>query len=114
MRTRTRVAIGGVVGTLALVGAAAVATAAVGVIVARKVITPPRPVAASRPSLPPLPMLLPVKLALLASPVNCSYSSTIQSITKETVKDVIADGFVTKDAVCTADFAKACTDAGIS
>ncbi|MCM4079857.1 sugar ABC transporter substrate-binding protein [Paractinoplanes hotanensis] len=37
-----------------------------------------------------------------------------QSITKENVKDVIADGFVTKDAVCTADFAKACTDAGIS
>ena len=37
-----------------------------------------------------------------------------QSITKATVKDVIADGFVTKDAVCTADFAKACTDAGIS
>src|SRR4051812_10203658 len=39
---------------------------------------------------------------------------TPQSITKENVKDVIADGFVTKDAVCTADFAKACTDAGIS
>ncbi len=37
-----------------------------------------------------------------------------QSITKENVKDIIADGFVTKDAVCTADFAKACTDAGIS
>jgi len=37
-----------------------------------------------------------------------------QSITKANVKDVIADGFVTKDAVCTADFAKACTDAGIS
>src|SRR4051812_13485260 len=33
---------------------------------------------------------------------------TPQSITKENVKDVIADGFVTKDAVCTADFAKAC------
>ncbi|MGX6602777.1 sugar ABC transporter substrate-binding protein [Micromonosporaceae bacterium Da 78-11] len=39
---------------------------------------------------------------------------TPESITKETVKNVIADGFVTKDAVCTADFAKACTDAGIS
>jgi D-xylose transport system substrate-binding protein len=39
---------------------------------------------------------------------------TPQSITKENVKDVIADGFVTKDAVCTADFAKACTAAGIS
>ncbi|MGK5680840.1 sugar ABC transporter substrate-binding protein [Actinoplanes sp. URMC 104] len=37
-----------------------------------------------------------------------------QSITKENVKDVIADGFVTKDAVCTADFAKFCTEAGIS
>ena len=39
---------------------------------------------------------------------------TPKSITKETVKDVIADGFVTKDAVCTADFAKLCTDNGIS
>jgi D-xylose transport system substrate-binding protein len=37
-----------------------------------------------------------------------------QAITKDNVKDVIADGFVTKDAVCTADFAKACTAAGIS
>ncbi|WP_250028575.1 sugar ABC transporter substrate-binding protein [Paractinoplanes maris] len=37
-----------------------------------------------------------------------------ESITKDTVKKVIDDGFVTKDAVCTADFAKACTDAGIS
>ncbi|WP_127499732.1 sugar ABC transporter substrate-binding protein [Actinoplanes solisilvae] len=36
-----------------------------------------------------------------------------QSITKANVKDVIADGFVTKAEVCTADFAKACTDAGI-
>ncbi len=41
MRTRTRVALGGVVGALALVGAAAVATAAVGVLVARRVIIPP-------------------------------------------------------------------------
>lgn len=41
MRARTRVAVGGVVGALALVGAAAVATAAVGVLVARKVIIPP-------------------------------------------------------------------------
>jgi D-xylose transport system substrate-binding protein len=39
---------------------------------------------------------------------------TPQSITKENVKDVITDGFVTKDELCTADFAKACTDAGIS
>jgi D-xylose transport system substrate-binding protein len=39
---------------------------------------------------------------------------TPQAITKANVKDVIADGFVTKDAICTADFAKACTDAGIS
>ncbi len=36
------------------------------------------------------------------------------AITKANVKDVIADGFVTKDAICTADFAKACTAAGIS
>jgi D-xylose transport system substrate-binding protein len=39
---------------------------------------------------------------------------TPEAITKANVKDVIADGFVTKDAICTADFAKACTDAGIS
>ena len=37
-----------------------------------------------------------------------------QSITKANVKDVIADGFVTKEQLCTPDFAKACTDAGIS
>jgi D-xylose transport system substrate-binding protein len=37
-----------------------------------------------------------------------------QTIVADSVKDVIADGFVTKDAVCTAAFAKACTDAGIS
>jgi len=37
-----------------------------------------------------------------------------QSITKENVKDVIADGFVTKEQLCTPDFAKACADAGIS
>jgi D-xylose transport system substrate-binding protein len=39
---------------------------------------------------------------------------TPEAITKANVKDVITDGFVTKDAICTADFAKACTDAGIS
>jgi D-xylose transport system substrate-binding protein len=39
---------------------------------------------------------------------------TPKTITKATVKDVIADGFVTKDAVCTGSFAKLCTDAGIS
>jgi D-xylose transport system substrate-binding protein len=39
---------------------------------------------------------------------------TPQSITKENIKDVIADGFVTKADLCTAEFAKACTDAGIS
>ncbi|MET0415286.1 MAG: substrate-binding domain-containing protein [Actinoplanes sp.] len=37
-----------------------------------------------------------------------------QPIVKETVKDVIADGFVTKDAVCTGNFAALCTEAGIS
>jgi D-xylose transport system substrate-binding protein len=35
-------------------------------------------------------------------------------ITKASVKDVIADGFVTKEAICTAAFAKACTENGIS
>ena len=39
---------------------------------------------------------------------------TPAAITKDNVKDVIADGFVTKADVCTTDFAKACTDAGIS
>jgi D-xylose transport system substrate-binding protein len=39
---------------------------------------------------------------------------TPQAITKDSVKDVIADGFVTKDQICTAAYAKACTDAGIS
>jgi len=37
-----------------------------------------------------------------------------EPITKDTVKKVIDDGFVTKDAVCTAAFTKACTEAGIS
>jgi D-xylose transport system substrate-binding protein len=39
---------------------------------------------------------------------------TPKSITKETVKDVVADAFVTKDALCTGTFAKLCTDNGIS
>ena len=37
-----------------------------------------------------------------------------KAITKDNVKDVIADGYVTKDELCTAAFAKLCTDAGIS
>ena len=41
MRTRTKVALGGVVGALALVGTAAVATASVSILVARRVLTPP-------------------------------------------------------------------------
>ncbi|GIJ26165.1 sugar ABC transporter substrate-binding protein [Micromonospora qiuiae] len=36
------------------------------------------------------------------------------AIYKENVKDVIADGYVTKEQVCTGNFAKLCTDAGIS
>ena len=43
-----------------------------------------------------------------------SVLATPVAIYKDNVKDVIADGFVTKDAVCTADLAKACADAGIS
>jgi D-xylose transport system substrate-binding protein len=39
---------------------------------------------------------------------------TPQAIFKDSVKDVIADGFWTKDQVCTPDFAAACTAAGIS
>jgi D-xylose transport system substrate-binding protein len=39
---------------------------------------------------------------------------TPKAITAATVKDVIADGFVTKDAVCTGAYAAACTKNGIS
>ncbi|HEU4347395.1 MAG TPA: substrate-binding domain-containing protein, partial [Actinoplanes sp.] len=39
---------------------------------------------------------------------------TPKTITKESVKDVIADGFVTKDEVCSGSFAKLCTENGIS
>jgi D-xylose transport system substrate-binding protein len=37
-----------------------------------------------------------------------------QSVMKDQVKNVIADGFVTKAEVCTTAFAKACADAGIN
>jgi D-xylose transport system substrate-binding protein len=37
-----------------------------------------------------------------------------KAITKENVKDVVADGFVTKETLCTGNFAKLCTDNGIS
>ncbi|NMO57048.1 sugar ABC transporter substrate-binding protein, partial [Actinoplanes sp. TBRC 11911] len=37
-----------------------------------------------------------------------------QSVMKDQVKNVIADGFVTKAEVCTAAFAQACTAAGIN
>ncbi|MFC7535328.1 sugar ABC transporter substrate-binding protein [Actinoplanes sp. GCM10030250] len=36
------------------------------------------------------------------------------TITKANVKDVVTDGFVTKEELCTADFAAKCTEAGIS
>ncbi|HEY8532495.1 MAG TPA: substrate-binding domain-containing protein [Micromonospora sp.] len=39
---------------------------------------------------------------------------TPQAIFKENVKDVVADGFVTKEELCTSEFAKACAEAGIS
>ena len=39
---------------------------------------------------------------------------TPRAIFKENVKDVVADGFVTKDQLCTGDFAKLCTDNGVS
>ncbi|MEV1142842.1 substrate-binding domain-containing protein [Micromonospora sp. NPDC049799] len=39
---------------------------------------------------------------------------TPKAIYKENVKDVIADGFVTKDEICTGAYAKLCADAGIS
>ena len=37
-----------------------------------------------------------------------------QAIFKDNVKDVVTDGFVTKEELCTGDFAALCTDAGIS
>jgi len=37
-----------------------------------------------------------------------------QSITKKNVNDVVKDGYVTKAELCTAAFAKACTEAGVS
>jgi D-xylose transport system substrate-binding protein len=39
---------------------------------------------------------------------------TPKAIYKENVKDVIADGFVTKDEICTGAYTKLCADAGIS
>ncbi|WP_062429420.1 sugar ABC transporter substrate-binding protein [Herbidospora daliensis] len=36
------------------------------------------------------------------------------AIYKENVKDVVADGYVTKEELCTGDFAAMCTEAGIS
>ncbi len=39
---------------------------------------------------------------------------TPQSITKETVKDVVADGGQTKEDVCAGDFADKCTEAGVA
>lgn len=39
---------------------------------------------------------------------------TPKAITKETVKDVVADGFVTKAELCTGKYAALCTEAGIA
>ncbi|GAB1645032.1 sugar ABC transporter substrate-binding protein [Krasilnikovia sp. MM14-A1259] len=39
---------------------------------------------------------------------------TPKSIVKDNVKDVVADGFVTKEQLCTGEYAKMCTEAGIS
>jgi D-xylose transport system substrate-binding protein len=39
---------------------------------------------------------------------------TPKAIFKDSVKDVVADGFVTKEQLCTGDFAKLCADNGIS
>ena len=43
-----------------------------------------------------------------------SILETPQAITKANVKDVVDAGGVTAAEVCTADYAAACTDAGIS
>ncbi|MDO3684445.1 sugar ABC transporter substrate-binding protein [Micromonospora sp. C28ISP2-4] len=37
-----------------------------------------------------------------------------KAIYKDSVKDVVADGYVTKEELCTGAFAKLCTDAGVS
>ncbi|WP_422773209.1 sugar ABC transporter substrate-binding protein [Plantactinospora sp. WMMC1484] len=37
-----------------------------------------------------------------------------KAIYKENVKDVVADGFISKDELCTGAFAAACTEAGVS
>ncbi|PTA44398.1 sugar ABC transporter substrate-binding protein [Micromonospora sp. RP3T] len=37
-----------------------------------------------------------------------------KAIYKDNVKDVVADGYITKDELCTGAFAKLCTDAGVS
>ena len=37
-----------------------------------------------------------------------------QAISFENVKDVVADGFVTKEELCTGEFADKCTKAGVS
>lgn len=37
-----------------------------------------------------------------------------KAIYKDNVKDVVADGYITKEELCTGNFAKLCTDAGIS
>ncbi len=39
---------------------------------------------------------------------------TPKAITKETVKDVVADGFVTKAELCTGKYAAMCTEAGVA
>ena len=39
---------------------------------------------------------------------------TPKSIFKDSVKDVVADGFVTKEQLCTGDFAKLCAENGVS
>jgi D-xylose transport system substrate-binding protein len=39
---------------------------------------------------------------------------TPKAITKANVNDVVADGFVTKEELCTGNFAKLCADNGVS
>jgi len=39
---------------------------------------------------------------------------TPQAITRDTVKDVVDDGFVTAEELCTGDFAASCTELGIA
>ena len=61
-----------------------------------------------QPDRPPAPSRTP--RAARTSPRSCW---TPQAITMDNVKDVVADGYVTKDELCSGAFAAKCTEAGV-